>query len=68
MRDPRTGKRQARPNSPEAGERAELPELRIVDEALWDAVKARQDALGFAIRRNGDGQALNRAHRFAASS
>jgi site-specific DNA recombinase len=63
VKDPRSGKRQARPNPPEAWERAELPELRIVDQPLWDAVKARQDALGFAVGRNHAGQALNRAHR-----
>ncbi len=63
VKDPRTGKRQARPNPPESWERTELPELRIVDQELWEAVKARQDALGFAIARDGSGQALNRAHR-----
>src|SRR6185503_877481 len=35
----------------------------IVDQELWDAVKARQDALGFLITRDDGGQALNRAHR-----
>jgi site-specific DNA recombinase len=41
----------------------EIPKLRIVEQALWDAVKARQVAVRFAIGRNEDGNALNRAHR-----
>ena len=39
-RTPTTGKRQARPNPPEEWVRREVPELRIVDEELWQAVKA----------------------------
>jgi Skp family chaperone for outer membrane proteins len=41
----------------------EVPELRIVDNDLWDAVKARQRELSFEIRRDDSGNALNRAHR-----
>ena len=42
MKDPDTGKRQARLNPPEMWVTTEVPELRIIDAALWDRVKARQ--------------------------
>jgi hypothetical protein len=37
--------------------------LRIVDQELWEAAKARQAAVKFEIGRDEGGQALNRAHR-----
>ena len=63
IKDPRTGKRIARPNPQQLWEVVEVPELRIVDNDLWDAVKARQRELSFEIRRDDSGNALNRAHR-----
>lgn len=42
LKDPQTGKRQARPNPEAEWITKDLPELRIVDQDLWDAVKARQ--------------------------
>ena len=42
IKDPDTGKRQGRLNLKEDWIAQEVPELRIVDEALWQAVKARQ--------------------------
>ena len=42
VKDPRTGKRVARLNPPEQYETVEVPDLRIVDDELWQAVKARQ--------------------------
>ena len=42
IKDPDTGKRQARPNPEEDWVIQEAPELRILDDALWQAVKARQ--------------------------
>ena len=42
IKDPTTGKRVSRPNSPEQLITKEVPELRIVDDELWQAVKARQ--------------------------
>ncbi|MEQ3726291.1 MAG: recombinase family protein [Tateyamaria sp.] len=42
IKDPNTGKRQARLNSPDDWIIEEVPDLRIVDQSLWDAVKARQ--------------------------
>jgi site-specific DNA recombinase len=64
VKDPRTGKRVARPNPREKWEVTEVPHLRIVDEALWQQVKERQKTLRFEISRdNTTGNALNRAHR-----
>ncbi len=45
VKDPDTGKRQARPNPPEARVIEEVPDLRIVDDGLWQRVKARQGAI-----------------------
>ena len=45
MRDPETGKRQARPNPPEEWIIEQVPEFRIVDQSLWDRVKRRQGAI-----------------------
>ncbi|MCW2242497.1 hypothetical protein [Azospirillum canadense] len=63
VKDPETSKRVARPNSPEAWEVVEVPELRIVDAVLWERAKARQASISFDIGRDDQGNALNRAHR-----
>ena len=42
VKNPNTGKRQSRLNPPEAWIIKDVPELRIVPQELWDAVKARQ--------------------------
>ena len=42
MKDPETGRRVSRQNPSEAWITTEVPELRIVEDALWDRVKARQ--------------------------
>ncbi|MGQ3671005.1 recombinase family protein [Xanthobacter sp. TB0136] len=42
IKDPDSGKRQARPNPEEDWVIQEAPELRILDDALWQAVKTRQ--------------------------
>ena len=63
VKDPRTGKRVARPNPREKWEVTEVPHLRIVDDALWQRVKARQNMLRFEIGRDAGGNALNRVHR-----
>jgi site-specific DNA recombinase len=54
IKDPTTGKRQARLNPAEAWVREAVPDLRIIDDALWAAVKARQlvmrdDAFGAGV-------------------
>jgi hypothetical protein len=43
VKDPATGKRVARPNPEQKWIIEEVPELRIVDDALWNKVKDRQD-------------------------
>ncbi|MGO8868334.1 MAG: recombinase family protein [Alphaproteobacteria bacterium] len=45
VKDPATGKRVSRLNPREKWITTEVPELRIVDEALWQAAKARQGEL-----------------------
>ena len=69
-KDPRTGKRVARPNPSNRWECAEVPELRIVDDTLWRRVKARQASLREGMRRNPAATSskaadnpLNRTHR-----
>ncbi|MEF2549247.1 recombinase family protein [Aurantimonas sp. E1-2-R+4] len=42
VKDPSTGKRVSRPNPESEWIRAEVPHLRIVDDALWNAVRERQ--------------------------
>jgi site-specific DNA recombinase len=63
IKDPRTGKRVARPNPRNKWEIVEVPQLRIVEDSLWERVKARQQKIGFEIGRDEQGNALNRAHR-----
>ena len=45
VKDPATGKRVSRINPPEAWIVTEVPELRIIDDSLWQAAKARQQSL-----------------------
>ncbi|MBO9409592.1 recombinase family protein [Shimia sp. R9_1] len=59
VKDPSNGKRQARLNPPEDWVVEEVPHLRIVDQDLWDAVKARQKASRNAVIAEG----LNRPER-----
>ena len=40
-----------------------MEHLRIIDDVLWNRVKARQQEVRIAIGRDADGNALNRAHR-----
>jgi len=63
IKDPRTGKRIARPNPRSKWEIVEIPDLRIVDDGLWARVKARQQETRFEIGCDEQGNALNRAHR-----
>ncbi|MGR3704072.1 recombinase family protein [Sulfitobacter sp.] len=58
IKDPNTGKRQARLNPPEDWVIEEVPHLRIVPQDLWDAVKTRQlatrnEAISDGIRKLG---------------
>jgi DNA invertase Pin-like site-specific DNA recombinase len=63
LKDPDTGRRQARPN-PEA-ERViqDVPELRILDDALWEAAKARQAVLKRPHARDASGENAFRDRR-----
>jgi len=47
MKDPDTGRRVSRPNPESEWVVHDVPDLRIVDQALWDDVKARQASLAF---------------------
>ena len=47
IKDPETGKRVSRPNPEAEWIIQEVPELRIIDDALWQRVKDRQRALAF---------------------
>ncbi len=69
VKDPSTGKRVSRLNPPEAWITTEVPALRIIDDALWQAVKARQHELGaiyanaIAATRAAFAKRLNSTHR-----
>ncbi len=45
VKDPRTGKRVSRVNPQSEWITTDVPELRILDDALWQKVKARQEAI-----------------------
>jgi DNA invertase Pin-like site-specific DNA recombinase len=62
VKDPNTGKRVSRPNSPSQWITTNVPELRIVDDELWSEVKARQAAMR-RITSNGDPSRFNRGRR-----
>jgi hypothetical protein len=62
VKDPDTGKRVSRPNSPSQWITTSVPELRIVDDELWSQVKARQAAMR-RITSNGNPSRFNRAKR-----
>lgn len=64
IKDPSTGKRVARLNPPSAWIEKDVPELRIVDDALWQAAKARQEAARRATR-GGIVQARRPVHLFS---
>ena len=51
VKDPDTGKRVSRLNPPTAWVTTDVPELRIIDADLWDAVKRRQAGLRRAIAK-----------------
>ena len=63
VKDPRTGKRVARPNPVSQWERMPVPDLRIISDELWQAVKRRQETVTFEMERDEEGHALNRSHR-----
>jgi site-specific DNA recombinase len=58
IKDPDSGKRQARPNPETEWIIQDVPELRIVDDELWQAAKARQKA----IKQNREGDNTGENH------
>ncbi|MBW6399102.1 recombinase family protein, partial [Roseomonas sp. HJA6] len=54
MKGPDTGRRVARPNPREERAVQDLPELRVVDQELRDAVKARQRAISAEATNDGE--------------
>ena len=63
VKDPVTGRRQAKPNPSREWVVIDVPDLRIIDDALWEQVKARQAALQFGERSIRVRNALNSCHR-----
>ena len=69
MKNPETGKRVARIDPREEWIVTEVPELRIVDDELWQAAKARQGQIAgkyattIAATRAAHANRLNRTHR-----
>lgn len=68
IKDPTTGRRQARPNPEDQWVRKTVPGLAIVDKALWKRVKhrqavIRQDLIGPSSNDQPAGQALGAARR-----
>ena len=53
VKDPETGRRVARFNPESARITCDVPELRIIDQALWEKVKARQGAMEARILGGG---------------
>jgi site-specific DNA recombinase len=63
VKNPQTGKKVARVNRQEAREIVEVPDLRIIDDQLWQKVKARQQEARIEMGKDQPGNALNQAHR-----
>ena len=63
IKDPVTGKRQARPNPAEEWIIHDVPSLRIVDEQQWNDVKARQRHVRHALTHDNIGIRSERARR-----
>ncbi|OOY02726.1 recombinase family protein [Thioclava sp. F28-4] len=69
IKDPSTGKRQARPNPPEQWVIEDVPDLRIIDDDLWGRAKEIQEGVRAAInaddRPNAFGAARRPTHLFS---
>ena len=62
VKDPDTGKRVSRANPPSDWVTTAVPELRIVNDELWDQVKARQAEMR-RVASSGDPKRFNQARR-----
>ena len=67
IKDPSTGKRVSRLNPREDWITTEVPELRLVEDALWQAVRARQAELAHVFAATTIGLREARAKRFNAA-
>ena len=63
IKDPLTRKRVARVNPRSEWEITEVPELRIIDQDLWERVKARQDQVRPNVTLGSAANTLNSSHR-----
>ena len=63
IKDPTSGKRKARLNRKSEWVVTDVPELRIVDDELWNRAQSRQRALNISSDEVATGAALNRRHR-----
>ncbi|WP_069188688.1 recombinase family protein, partial [Candidatus Terasakiella magnetica] len=63
IKNPKTGKKVAKPNPESKWETYEVPELRIISDELWQQVKDRQQSMTKEMSKDENGNALNRAHR-----
>src|SRR6201997_25286 len=63
VKNPQTGRKVARVNKQEAREVVEVPDLRIIDDDLWQRVKVRQQEARIEMGKNDSGNALNQTHR-----
>ena len=63
VKDPDTGKRRSRLNPRDAWVVIEVPQLRIVDQVLWDAVRARQASLDATAKPAADGSTFQSKQR-----
>jgi hypothetical protein len=62
VKDPDTGKRVSRPNAPSEWVTTAVPGLRILDDELWNQVKARQVEMR-RVASNGEPKRFNQARR-----
>lgn len=63
IKDPISGKRKARLNPKGEWVVTNVPELRIVDDELWNRVQSRQRTLRIDSREDAKGATLNQRHR-----
>lgn len=63
VKDPHTGRNVRRPNPESEWVRAEAPQLRIISDDIWQAVKHRQDVLGEQYKPMIDGVHAAQASR-----
>ena len=63
IKDPTSGKRKARLNPKSEWVVTDVPELRIINDELWNRAQSRQRALRIDARDDAKGATLNRRHR-----